>query len=127
MCKHQWNTCFCTPLGCTVHHLLRTAQPRRCTGMETVFTLAHVGWWNENVTLIDSHKVMSRRPFCLSRRQCPENVGCFLEKELFVLIIITVLYAEELTQVPIIHKDRPLDVILILFHIIARYIRVNMM
>ena len=42
----KWNTCLCMSLGCTVHHLAGTVQPREYTEMEKVFTFAHEGWWN---------------------------------------------------------------------------------
>ena len=34
------------PLGCTVHHLPCTAQPRGHTEMGQVFAFAHVRRWN---------------------------------------------------------------------------------
>ena len=40
---HKWNTILCTPLGCAVHHLPCTAQPKERTGMGQVFTFAGGG------------------------------------------------------------------------------------
>ena len=43
---HKLNTHLCILLGCAVHHLACTAQPRGHTGLGQVFLFAYVRWWN---------------------------------------------------------------------------------
>ena len=51
---HKW-----VFLGCVVHHLAFTAEPRELTGMGQVFTFARMEWWNI-VQVVILHRVIEQ-------------------------------------------------------------------